>query len=62
VSAAPSISLHLLPDAPNADGEPRAALLLPPTATAIDRRPLLRVFGSVGAALAMKRAMEGGKA
>jgi hypothetical protein len=46
--------LHLH-DALNADGEPRAALLVP----AVGRRPALTVFATISAAIAAKRALEG---
>jgi hypothetical protein len=57
VSAA-SIRLVALPENRNPDGEPRVALVLTPPATAINRRPVLRVFGSVAAAIAAKRSIE----
>jgi hypothetical protein len=57
---APTIKLHLLLDAPDRDGLPRAALVLPPSAGQVDRRPVIRVFHSLAAALATKQALEGG--
>ncbi|MFT8243959.1 hypothetical protein [Roseomonas sp. BN140053] len=54
------IRLHLLPDAPDASGEPRAALLVPPSHT-LTRRPALRVFATVAAAIAAKRLLEAGQ-
>ncbi len=53
------IRLHLMPDAPNAEGEPRAALLVPASEAALTRRPVLLMFASIGAAIAAKREMEG---
>ncbi|MFT8243262.1 hypothetical protein [Roseomonas sp. BN140053] len=58
VNCAAPIRLHLLPDAPDASGEPRAALLVPPSHT-LTRRPTLHVFATVAAAIAAKRQMEG---
>lgn len=58
---APAIKLHLLLDAPDSDGLPRAALELPPSAGQVDRRPVIRVFHSLAAALATKQALEGGQ-
>lgn len=51
--------LLLLPEAPDADGEPRAALLVPHVRPG--RRPKLRAFLSIAAALAAKRDMEAGR-
>ncbi len=56
MSAAQPIRLHLMPDAPNGDGEPRAALLLLPKP---DRRPVLMMFSTIAAALELKRSLEG---
>lgn len=56
------IRLVLLPDAPNSDGEPRAALLLPPPATALVRRPALQCFPTLAAALREKARQEGANA
>ncbi|WP_424140013.1 hypothetical protein [Roseomonas chloroacetimidivorans] len=55
------IKLHLLPDAPDADGLPRAGLVVPPGAKNPSRRPILLLFGSLAAALAEKSKMEGGQ-
>ncbi|MBX6747468.1 MAG: hypothetical protein IRY87_36015 [Acetobacteraceae bacterium] len=48
--------LLLLPDAPDADGQPRVALALPTLSTG--RRAALVIFPTIAAALAAKRAME----
>jgi hypothetical protein len=55
----PPIRLHLLPEALDHAGEPRAALVVPPTSSRYDRRTVTLLFPSVAAALAAKRAMEG---
>ena len=52
------IQLLQLRDAPDAAGEARAGLLLPPPAGSASTRPVLRVYESVAAAVAAKRAME----
>jgi hypothetical protein len=52
------IKLIEIPYALNAEGSPRAALLVPPMPAALDRRPVRRVFDSLGAAIAAKRMME----
>jgi hypothetical protein len=57
----PTVRLIQLPTNRDTEGEPRVAVQITPPATSIDRRPLLRVFGSMGAAVAAKRAMEGGR-
>ncbi len=57
----PEVKLITLPDAPNSDGEPRAGLVILPEPHAISRRPIFRVFGTVAAAVAAKRALEGGR-
>jgi hypothetical protein len=59
--SAERIKLIEVPGAFSSDGEPRAALLVPPAASSISRRPALRMFASVAAAIAAKRSMEGGK-
>jgi hypothetical protein len=56
----PPITLTLLPDAPDADGLPRAGLVVPPAPSSTSRRPILLLFGTVAAALAEKTRMEGG--
>ena len=53
------LMLLLLPEAPDADGEPRAALLLPHVRPG--RRPKLPAFPNIAAALAAKRDMETGR-
>lgn len=58
VSAAP-IRVTILHEMSNDDGSPRGGLLLPAAAKSTTRRPLLLVFGSVAAAVAAKREMEG---
>jgi hypothetical protein len=52
------IRLYLLPEALDRDGEPRAALVVPPTPSRYDRRTSTLLFPSVAAALAAKRGME----
>jgi hypothetical protein len=52
------IKLIEIPYALNAEGSPRAALLVPPMPAALDRHPVRRVFDSLGAAIAAKRMME----
>jgi hypothetical protein len=53
-----AIRLHLMPEAVDRDGEPRAALVVPPTPSRYDRRIVTLLFSSVAAALAAKRDME----
>lgn len=48
--------LLLLPDAPDANGQPRVALALPALSTG--RRAALVIFPTIAAALAAKRRME----
>ncbi|WP_419898209.1 hypothetical protein [Roseomonas sp. USHLN139] len=60
LNAAPLIRLHLLVDAPDPDGLPRAALEVPPGA-APNRRPVWLLFSSIAAALAAKQRMEAGQ-
>lgn len=57
MTAPAPIRLHLLPDAPDGDGEPRAGLLIPPTVPA--RRPILLLFATVALAVQAKAEMEG---
>lgn len=52
------IRLLQLRDAPDAEGEPRAGLLLPPRAGSASTRPIVQVYESVGAALQAKRMLE----
>jgi hypothetical protein len=54
----PSIRLTILPDMLNSDGLPRAGLVLPLLPNATGRRQALRIFSSVGAALAAKAELE----
>jgi hypothetical protein len=54
-----AIRLLRLDDMPDGDGLPRGGLLLPPTLPG--RRPILMMFGSVAAAVAAKRDLEGGR-
>ncbi|HEY8612345.1 MAG TPA: hypothetical protein VIL69_13765 [Roseomonas sp.] len=61
MSPAP-IRLTLLPDLPNADGEPRAGLVLPLPPNSTSRRAALAIFPSVTAALMEKVRLEGGAA
>ena len=51
----PPIQLHLMPEAVDRDGEPRAALVVPPTPSRYDRRTVTLLYPSVAAALAAKR-------
>jgi hypothetical protein len=60
VQAGPTVKLIELPTNRDVEGEPRIAVHIIPPATAIDRRPLLLVFGSMAGALALKRSLEGG--
>lgn len=60
ISAEP-IRLIEVPSALDADGEPRAALLVPPGASSVSRRPNVRVFPSISAAVAEKRRLEAGR-
>ena len=53
-----AIKLHLMPEAPDASGEPRAALVVPPLPSRYDRRAVTLLFPSIAAALAAKRNME----
>ncbi len=56
MTAAQPIRLQLMQDALDGDGEPRAALLLPPKP---GRRPVLMMFSTIAAAVAVKRSLEG---
>ncbi len=53
-----AIRLLQLRDAPDAAGEPRAGLLLPPRAGSASTKPTVQVYESVGAALQAKRMLE----
>ena len=53
-----SIRLLQLPDAPDAAGEARAGLLLPPQAGSASTKPVLRVFATVSEAVRAKRRLE----
>ncbi|ONG47972.1 hypothetical protein BKE38_22400 [Pseudoroseomonas deserti] len=55
---AEAIKLIEIPLAAGADGSPRAALLVPPMPAALDRRPVRRIFDSIGDAIAAKRMLE----
>ena len=57
MSGAP-VRLLRLCDAPDAEGEARTALLLPPQAGSASTRPIVQVYESVGAALQAKRLLE----
>ncbi|MBP0493991.1 hypothetical protein [Roseomonas indoligenes] len=63
VKAAPTIyapiRLMHLPAALHDDGEPRVMLEVPPGPGSITRRPMLRAFATIAAALAAKAEMEG---
>jgi hypothetical protein len=61
MSAPAPIRLQLLPDAPDADGQPRCGLLVPPAPSSLSRRPILVLFHSLGAAIAAKATMERGQ-
>lgn len=52
------IKLHLLEDARDAEGVPRAGLLVPPPPSSVSRRPVLVIFASIAAAVAEKARME----
>ncbi|MBB5695518.1 hypothetical protein FHS87_003577 [Roseomonas pecuniae] len=54
----PFIRLVHVPNALDADGEPRVALELPPSPGAVSRRPALLMFASIAAALTHKRQAE----
>jgi hypothetical protein len=58
MSGAAPIRLHLLPEALDRDGEPRAALVVPPSASRYGRRSITLLFPSIAAAVAAKRSME----
>ena len=52
------VRLCLLNEARDRDGEPRAALVVPPSPGRYGKRPVIVVFASLGAALNAKRSME----
>lgn len=52
------IRLVHIPNAADADGEPRIALEVPPGPGTLNRRPVLLMFATVSAALAGKRKLE----
>ncbi len=54
-----TIRLVHIPNAADADGEPRVALEVPPKPGSVNRRPVLLMFASMAAALDSKRSMEG---
>jgi len=56
----PTIKLHLLLDAPDPDGLPRAALEIP-ASPGPNRHPTLLLFTNITAALAAKQRMEAGQ-
>lgn len=56
-----TVSLVHLPDAPDASGEPMVGLLVSTGPINTKRRPLLRIFPTVAAALTAKRALEGSR-
>jgi len=60
-AAAEPIRLIAVPNALDVDGLPRAALLVPPEPSAISRRPVIRIFASISAAIAAKRSLEAGR-
>jgi hypothetical protein len=53
------IRLVHIPNAMDADGEPRVALEVLPRPGSVSRRPMLMMFASIAAALDSKRTMEG---
>ena len=55
-----TIRLTILDDLLNDVGEPRAGLMLPLPPNPTARRQALRIFSSIGAALAEKARLEGG--
>ena len=59
MTPATSIRLLRLDDAPDGDGEPRGALMLPPTANV--RRSVVLMFASVTMAVQAKAQMESGR-
>jgi hypothetical protein len=58
-SIPPIVRLVHIPNATDADGEPRVALEVPPSPGALSRRPMLLMFASMAAALDSKRVLEG---
>jgi hypothetical protein len=60
-ASAEPIRLIDVPNALDANGTPRAALLVPPAPDAVSRRPIIRMFASVAAAIAAKRHLEGSR-
>lgn len=60
-ASAEPIRLVEMPHALDGDGAPRVALLVPPEPAAINRRPIVRMFASIGAAIAAKRNLEAGR-
>jgi ferric-dicitrate binding protein FerR (iron transport regulator) len=60
-ACAEPIRLIEVPNALDAHGTPRAALLVPPAPDAVSRRPVIKMFASVAAAIAAKRSMEGSR-
>ncbi|PWC26964.1 hypothetical protein [Teichococcus aestuarii] len=56
-----TVSLVHLPDAPDASGEPMVGLLVSTGPANTKRRPLLRIFPTLAAALAAKRSLETGR-
>ena len=55
----PMVRLVRIPNAHDADGEPRIALEVPPYPGAVSRRPVLMMFANMTAALDIKRSLEG---
>jgi hypothetical protein len=60
-NAGPSARVVYIPNAVDADGEPRVALEVPPRPGSVSRRPVLMVFATMAAALNGKRMMEGAR-
>jgi hypothetical protein len=58
-SVPPIVRLVHIPNATDADGEPRVALEVPPGPGTLSRRPVLLMFATMAAALASKQSMEG---
>ncbi len=53
-----AVRLLLLDEARDCDGVARAALVVPPSPSRYDKRPVTLIFRSLSAALTMKRRLE----
>lgn len=58
---AEAIKLIEIPMPAGSDAGPRAALLVPPLPSALDRRPVRKIFDSIADAIAAKRVLEAGR-